>query len=141
MNRQNALCFNDCYMKDEHLYKVPVIPSNTLRCPQNRKMWEIRNIGDSITFMPNGKHEFVPRDQVSRNFLSVMIVLSCFYLLLFYFEQFSTWIWRLLLAVYMKLKLSINSHICGKQQTSDWCWGVFRKENNQIKTIQSNSYG
>ena len=28
-------------------------------------------------------------------FLSVRIVLSCFYLLIFYFEKFSTWIWRL----------------------------------------------
>ena len=32
---------------------------------------------------------------VSRNFLSVSIVLSCFYLLIFYFEKFSTWTWRL----------------------------------------------
>ena len=28
-------------------------------------------------------------------FLSVRIVLSCFYLLIFYLEKFSTWIWRL----------------------------------------------
>ena len=32
---------------------------------------------------------------VSRNFLSMRIVLSCFYQLIFYFEQFSTWVWRL----------------------------------------------
>ena len=103
-------CFDDCYVKDEHLYNVPVIASNTLRCPQNRKMQENRKIRDSITFMSNGKHEFVPCDQVSRNF-------ELFYLLIFYFERFSTWIWRLLFAVYMKLKLSISSHICGKRQT------------------------
>ena len=54
----------------------------------------------------NGKREFVPRDQVSpfcrllfiiythklvvsRNFLSIRVsVLSCFYLLIFYFEKF-----------------------------------------------------
>ena len=32
---------------------------------------------------------------VSRNFLSIRIVLSCFYLLIFYFEKFSTWICRI----------------------------------------------
>ena len=32
---------------------------------------------------------------VSRNFLSIRIVLNCFYLLIFYFEKFSTWICRL----------------------------------------------
>ena len=34
------------------------------------------------------------------------IVLSCFYLLIFHFEKFSTWIWRLPFAVYVKRKLS-----------------------------------
>ena len=43
---------------------------------------------------------------VSRNFLSMRIVLSCFYVLIFYFEKFSAWIWRLSFAVYAKLKLS-----------------------------------
>ena len=47
-------------------------------------------------------HELV----VSPNFLSIRIVLSCFYLLIFHFEKFSTWIWRLLSAVYVKRKLS-----------------------------------
>ena len=32
---------------------------------------------------------------VSRNFLSIRIVLSYFYLLIFYSEKFSTWIWCL----------------------------------------------
>ena len=32
--------------------------------------------------------------------------LSCFYLLIFYFEKFSTWVWRLPFAVYVMLKLS-----------------------------------
>ena len=32
--------------------------------------------------------------------------MSCFYLLIFYFEKFSTWIWRLPFAVYVMLKLS-----------------------------------
>ena len=43
---------------------------------------------------------------VSPNFLSIRIVVNCFYLLIFYFEKFSTWIWRLPFAVYVKLKLS-----------------------------------
>ena len=78
-------------------------------------------------FTSNAKREFVPRDQVSRFtcrllfiisthklvvyyaiFLSTRIVVSWFYLLIFYFEKFSTWIWRLPFAVYVKLNLSIG---------------------------------
>ena len=51
-------------------------------------------------------HELV----VSPNFLSIRIVLSCFYLLIFYFEKFSTWIWRLPFAVYLKTVNSLLSH-------------------------------
>ena len=80
----------------------------------------------SIKFTSKGKREFVPRDQVSlylfiistnklvvsRNFLSIRIVLSCFYLFIFYVEIFSTWIWRLPFAVYVKLKFSNEiSHV------------------------------
>ena len=43
--------------------------------------------------------------EVPRNFLSTRIVLNRFYLLIFYFEAFSIWIWRLQFAVYVKLKL------------------------------------
>ena len=35
--------------------------------------------------------------------LYIRIVLSCFYLLIFYFEKFSSWIWHLLFAVSMTL--------------------------------------
>ena len=67
----------------------------------------------SITFTSKGKREFVPRDQVSswacrlrfiistrnsvvsRNFLSIRIVLSFFYQPVSYFEKCLTWIWRL----------------------------------------------
>ena len=79
-----------------------------------------------MTFTSNGKREFVPRDQVplylsftvlyfytkifsSTQFLIDKNFLSCFYLLIFYFEKFSTSIWRLPFAVYVKLKLSNNS--------------------------------
>ena len=37
-----------------------------------------------------------PKLVISCNFLSIRIVLTCFYLLIFYFEKFSTWIGRLL---------------------------------------------
>ena len=39
----------------------------------------------------------ISRDKLvdSRNFLSIRILLSCFYLFIFYVEKFSTWIWRL----------------------------------------------
>ena len=62
-----------------------------------------------VTFTSNGKREFVPDDQVSslhviycmfiistrklvgsRNFLSIRIFLSSFYMLVSYFEKFST---------------------------------------------------
>ena len=46
-----------------------------------------------------------PKLAVSRSFLCIRIVLSCFYLLIFSFEKFSTWIWRLPFTVYVKLKL------------------------------------
>ena len=65
--------------------------------------------------MPNDKHKFVPCDQVSPlinccllfiisthklivscNFMSKRIALNHFFLLIFYFEKFSPWIWRLL---------------------------------------------
>ena len=46
-----------------------------------------------------------PKFSVSRSFLCIRIVLSCFYLLIFSFEKFSTWIWRLPFTVYVKLKL------------------------------------
>ena len=49
----------------------------------------------------------MPKLVVSRNFFSIKIVLSCFYLLFFYFEKFSTPTWRLPFAVYVKIKLDL----------------------------------
>ena len=84
----------------------------------------------SITFTSNRKREFVltwPSFPftfrllfiiwthvlvVSLNLLSIRIVLSCFYLLIFNFQKFSTWIWRLPFAVYVMLKLSNNYVSC-----------------------------
>ena len=43
--------------------------------------------------------------------LYIRIVLSCFHLLIFYFEKFSSWIWHLLFAVSMTLNLSNNNKI------------------------------
>ena len=45
---------------------------------------------------------------VSRNFLSIRIVLSFFYQPVSYFEKCLTWIWRLPFAVYGKHKVSIK---------------------------------
>ena len=45
---------------------------------------------------------------VSRNFLSIRIVLSFFYEPVFYFEKCLTWIWRFPFAVYGKRKVSIK---------------------------------
>ena len=75
-----------------------------------------------FTFTPNGKREFVPRDQVFPLFfvdcllllhkisefmlvLSTRIVLDCFYLLIFYAEKFSTDVCRLSYAVNVNLNL------------------------------------
>ena len=44
-------------------------------------------------------------------------VLSCFYLLIFYFEKFSTWIRRLSFATYLKLTLSIYFRLSGFQSS------------------------
>ena len=66
-----------------------------------------------FTFTPNGRRECVPRDQVSPYFpftlycffskissfvpvLTIGVVRDCFYLLIFYSEKFSTWVWLLL---------------------------------------------
>ena len=42
--------------------------------------------------------------------LSITIVLDCFYLLIYYFEKFSTRVWRLPFAVNVTLNLSINTN-------------------------------
>ena len=76
-----------------------------------------------FTFTPNGKREFVPRDQVFPLFsvycllllhkissftpaLSIRIALDCFYLLIFFSEKFSTDVCRLPYAVNVNLNLS-----------------------------------
>ena len=59
------------------------------------------------------KHKLV----VSRHFLSIRIVLTCFCLLIFCFEKFSARIWRLPFAVYVKLKLSNDTRSCA---TFEW---------------------
>ena len=77
-------------------------------------------------FTPNGRREFVPHDHVFplfpftlycfytkiSSFMPVFtlgIVRDCFYLLIFYFEKFSTWVWRLPFAVNVNLNLSIHN--------------------------------
>ena len=70
-------------------------------------VYKANNVGPStstliVVYFSLFQHKLV----VSCNFLSIRIVLSCFYLLIFYFEKFSTWIWRLPFSVYVMLKLS-----------------------------------
>ena len=78
-----------------------------------------------FTFTPNGKREFVPRDQVSSLTAVYCLLLppkikwshasfihkNCcgqFFSSHFYFDKFSTWIWRLPFAVNVTLNLSNN---------------------------------
>ena len=49
--------------------------------------------------------------------LSIRIVLNCVYLLIFYFEKFSTWIWQLPYAVNVTLNRVIKNHVHAKRQT------------------------
>ena len=75
----------------------------------------------SFMYMSNGKREFVPLDQVfswivaywllllhkNKSFHASFIqknFLDSIYLLIFYFDKFSTWIWRLPLALNVTLK-------------------------------------
>ena len=76
-----------------------------------------------FTFTPNGRHELYHVTTFSPYFpftlycfyikissfmpvLTIGIVRHCFYLLIFYSEKFSTWVWRLLFAVNVNLNLS-----------------------------------
>ena len=85
----------------EHLFHHLVVARLTIHSRLERL---------NITFTSNGRREFVPRDQVSPllvvycllyfistpasvvscNFLSIRIILSCIFLLIFYFEKLST---------------------------------------------------
>ena len=128
-----------------------------------------------ITFTSNGKREFVPRDQVSswacrlrfiistrnlvvsRNFLSIRIVLSFFYQPVSYFEKCLTWIWRLPFAVYGKRKVSIKRfsrklghNLCPKtvscatpnvlQFLNDWIYRPVNVKKKKNETLPSPKY-
>ena len=83
-------------LRDHMTYEKKLFPAKSL--------WA-GNTAKSVTSEGNSAHKLV----VSRNFLFIRIVLSCFCPLIFYFEKFSIWIWRLPFAVCVKLKLSNNS--------------------------------
>ena len=85
---------------------------------------------------------FVPLHQVSPLlivycplFLLIRIVLSCFYLLIFYFEKFSTWIRRLPFAVYVKLELFIQPFSVTQVDSCYW-----PKVSQPVKTRWNVSY-
>ena len=75
-----------------------------------------------------------PKLVVSRNFLSIRIVLSCYYLLIFYLENFSTLTWRLPSFYYVtsyrrKMWLlylfTFFPSLGDIQERSVCCWGCF----------------
>ena len=55
--------------------------------------------------------------------LTIGIVRDCFYLLIFYSEKFSTWVWRLPFAVKVNLNLSTN---------------IFYRSSTQMEKIERN---
>ena len=72
---------------------------------------EVTALGRSLVcnFNFNCRLLFIISTQISsfmQFFIHKNCFLSCFYLLIFYFEKFSTWVWRLPFAVYVMLKLS-----------------------------------
>ena len=75
---------------------------------------------------------------VSRNFLSTRIVLSCFYLLIFYFKKFLPWIKRLLFAEYVKHIREVTRQ--GHVEGCAWAKGEERKEKREssdYSTVQT----
>ena len=88
--------------------------------PSPTRIWQIFGV---LTFTRNGRREFVPRDQVfpllsvysllPLQISSLMLVLTigivrdCFYLLIFCSGKFSTWVWRLPLAVNAHVNLNL----------------------------------
>ena len=113
-----------------HQILQQVCPETTIKLPLGQKFhWKpnqkSKNLYNrEVKHHVYGKRECVPRDHVSsftcrllfiisthklvvsRSFSFIRIVLSCFYLLISYFEKFSTWICRLPFAVHVMLKLS-----------------------------------
>ena len=107
---------------------VEILRSDASRAPAIMSLVRYLSLLERLrfTFTPNGKREFVPRDQVFPSFsfndyffytkissfmpvLSIQILLAFFYQLILYSEKFSTWIWRLPFAVNVNLNLSIDS--------------------------------
>ena len=102
------------------------VPQNKLHFVQNGNLQfsSLGNVartclGRTCPFVPNGRREFVPRDQLSALFSVYSFLLlhknKKFYTsfnhrnrsgLVFYSEKFSTWVWRLPFAVNVNLNLS-----------------------------------
>ena len=88
---------------------------------------------------------FITSNSKIRSFtpvLSTRIVLDSFYLIIFFYEKFSTSFWRLLLChKSLTLNGEFKLHIYCKQQKSDSHWELLKIENEQIKTAPNNHYG
>ena len=82
-----------------------VLPSSSFR--RSLPSWCVRSLRQTAK-----KREFVTRDQVFPLlvvYFSLFLHTNCFEvfcLLIFYFEKFLAWIWRLPFTVYVKLKFS-----------------------------------
>ena len=100
------------------------------------KLQEIERL--RFTFTPNGDVNFYHvtkfppyfpftlycfRAKIIMPVLTIGIVWDCFYLLIFYSEKFSTWVWRLPFAVKVNLNLSTN---------------IFYRSSTQMEKIERN---
>ena len=115
-----SLCESPEILSDNHdkkalssLSHTNVLPSSSF-C-RSLPSWCVRSLERlRIKFTPEGKkkREFVPHDQVFPLlvvYFSLFLHTNCFEvfcLLIFYFEKFLAWIWRLPFTVYVKLKFS-----------------------------------
>ena len=135
MNR--VLTSRDCKNWQSKLPQCPVYRVGHWRSPfrpgEFQSGWASTNQGSLAQFGEYGFH--------TGTIYLFKINVTFHFPLIFCFEQFSTWIWRLLFAVWsLNSPLRVTFAANGKWQISDWSWEFFRKENNQIKTIQNNSY-
>ena len=77
------------------------------------------NLYHVTKFSPNRSLLFIISTNKISSFtpvLYVTIVLNSFYLLIFYSEKFSTWIWRFPFSINLNVNLSIESHVYDKRE-------------------------
>ena len=66
--------------------------------------------------------------------LAIGIVCDCFYLLIFYSEKFSTWVWRLPFAVNVNLHLATNNgNTVTVSEDSDIDFGIWNSDMEHLE--------